>query len=80
MCSPHRLQYKIKGEINRVQIKILKIPMMGYSYLMHPSKMILGSQKSDHPFTRYRIWSLYIAWIPYVKVGPGDRLHFKTFP
>jgi hypothetical protein len=38
MCSPHRLQCKIKGEINRVQIKILKIPVVGYFYLIDPSK------------------------------------------
>ena len=38
MCSPHKLQCKIKGEINRIQIKILKISMVSYSYLIHPSK------------------------------------------
>jgi hypothetical protein len=36
--------YLIKGEINQVQIKILKIPMVGYFHLINPSKMILGSQ------------------------------------
>jgi hypothetical protein len=38
MCPSHRLQCKIKGEINRLQIKILKIPMVGYFYLINPSK------------------------------------------
>jgi hypothetical protein len=40
MCPPYSLQCKIKGEIhvNRVEIKILKIPMVDYFYLIHPSK------------------------------------------
>jgi hypothetical protein len=29
--------------------------------------MLSGSQKSHHPFTSYRIWSLYIG---YLKEGP----------
>ena len=36
MCFAHRLQCKIKGEINQVQIIILKIPMVDYFYLINP--------------------------------------------
>jgi hypothetical protein len=69
MWSPHRLQCKIKGGIYRVKIKILKIPLVGYFYLIvdTPFKMILDSQKSDHSFTRYmymyQIWLLYIGYL-----------------
>jgi hypothetical protein len=38
MYFSHRLQCKIKSEINQTQIKILKIPMVGYFYLIYPSK------------------------------------------
>jgi hypothetical protein len=38
MCFSHRLQCKIKSERNQTQIKILKIPMVGYFYLINPSK------------------------------------------
>jgi hypothetical protein len=34
----HRLQCKIKGEINQTQIEIFKIPMVGHFYLINPSK------------------------------------------
>jgi hypothetical protein len=39
MCSSHRLQCKINGAINQAQIKILEIPMVGYFYLINPSKL-----------------------------------------
>jgi hypothetical protein len=38
MYFSHRLQYKFESEINQTQIKILKIPMVGYFYLIYPSK------------------------------------------
>jgi hypothetical protein len=38
MCISHRLQCKIKGKINRVQMKILKIPTVDNFHLINSSK------------------------------------------
>jgi hypothetical protein len=37
MCISHILQCKIKGKINQVQIKILKIPTVGNFHLINNS-------------------------------------------
>jgi hypothetical protein len=38
MCISHRLQCEIKGKINQVQIKILKIPKVDNFHLINSSK------------------------------------------
>ena len=38
MCFSHRLQCKIKGKINQVLIKILKIPTVDNFHLINSSK------------------------------------------
>jgi hypothetical protein len=38
MCISHRLQCEIKGKINQVQIKILKIPIADNFHLINSSK------------------------------------------
>jgi hypothetical protein len=56
---------QIKGEINQTQIKILKIPMVDYFHLIHPSKYHVSIKKktNHHPFTRNEMWSLYIEYL-----------------